>query len=59
MLGVDGAPIANLYAVGGIVGGLGRGGSSDEIPGMAPLITLATARLVAAAWQAGHADEES
>jgi len=59
VLGVDGAPIANLYAVGGIVGGLGRGGSSDEIPGMAPLITLATARLVAAAWQAGHADEES
>jgi fumarate reductase flavoprotein subunit len=54
VLGQGGDPIGNLYAVGGVVGGLGRGGPADELPGMAPLITLATARLAALAWQAAR-----
>ena len=51
VLAQSGEPIGDLYAVGGVVGGLGRGGPADELPGMAPLITLATARLTALAWQ--------
>jgi len=46
----SGAPIPGLYAAGGIVGGLGRGGPADEMPGIAPLIALATARLAARSW---------
>jgi fumarate reductase flavoprotein subunit len=58
VLGQSGDPIGNLYAVGGVVGGLGRGGPADELPGMAPLITLATARLVALAWQAARPTDD-
>jgi fumarate reductase flavoprotein subunit len=42
-----GAPIPGLYAAGGVIGGLGRGGPADEMPGIAALIALATGRLAA------------
>lgn len=42
-----GAPIPGLYAAGGVIGGLGRGGPADEMPGIATLIALATGRLAA------------
>jgi len=58
VLGEGGEPIGNLYAVGGVVGGLGRGGPADELPGMAPLITLATARMTALAWQAARPTDD-
>ncbi|HWP66414.1 MAG TPA: FAD-binding protein [Candidatus Limnocylindria bacterium] len=48
----DGTPIPGLYAVGGVIGGLGRGGPADELLGLATLIALATARLAVRTWQA-------
>jgi fumarate reductase flavoprotein subunit len=48
----DGTPVAGLYAVGGVIGGLGRGGAADELLGLATLVALATARLAVRAWRA-------
>lgn len=47
----DGAPIPGLYAVGGVIGGLGRGGPADELLGLATLVALGTARLAVRAWR--------
>ena len=41
----DGTSIPGLYAVGGVIGGLGRGGAADELLGLATLVALGTARL--------------
>jgi len=47
----DGAPIPGLYAVGGVIGGLGRGGPADELLGLATLVALGTARLAVRTWR--------
>jgi fumarate reductase flavoprotein subunit len=49
----DGTPIAGLYAVGGVIGGLGRGGPADELLGLATLVALGTARLAVQTWRSG------
>jgi len=46
----DGTPITGLYAVGGVIGGLGRGGPADELLGLATLVALGTARLAVRTW---------
>lgn len=56
VLDANGAPISGLWAVGGVVGGLGRGGPADEMPGIATLIALATARLAVRSWCASLPD---
>jgi fumarate reductase flavoprotein subunit len=48
----DGTSVAGLYAVGGVIGGLGRGGPADELLGLATLVALGTARLAVRAWRA-------
>jgi fumarate reductase flavoprotein subunit len=47
----DGTPVPGLYAVGGVIGGLGRGGAADELLGLATLVALGTARLAVRAWR--------
>jgi len=47
----DGTPIDGLYAVGGVIGGLGRGGPADELLGLATLVALGTARLAVQTWR--------
>src|SRR5262245_10580262 len=47
----DGTPITGLYAVGGVIGGLGRGGPADEMLGLATLVALGTARLAVRTWR--------
>jgi fumarate reductase flavoprotein subunit len=54
----DGAPIVGLFAAGGVVGGLGRGGPADEMPGIATLIALATARIAARSWSTARTADE-
>jgi fumarate reductase flavoprotein subunit len=54
-----GVAIPGLYAAGGVVGGLGRGGPADEMPGVATLIALATGRLAARSWNAARPDEDA
>jgi fumarate reductase flavoprotein subunit len=48
----DGTQVTGLYAVGGVIGGLGRGGAADELLGLATLVALGTARLAVRAWRA-------
>lgn len=47
----DGSPVPGLYAVGGVIGGLARGGAADELLGLATLVALGTAQLAARAWR--------
>jgi fumarate reductase flavoprotein subunit len=46
----DGSPVPGLYAVGGVIGGLARGGGADELLGLATLVALGTARLAVHTW---------
>jgi fumarate reductase flavoprotein subunit len=47
----DDSVIPGLFAVGGVVGGLGRGGPADELLGLATLAALGTARLAVRSWR--------
>jgi fumarate reductase flavoprotein subunit len=51
----DGTPIEGLFAIGGVIGGLGRGGPADELLGLATLVALGTARLAVRTWRAALA----
>jgi fumarate reductase flavoprotein subunit len=46
----DGTTVPGLYAVGGVVGGIGRGGPADELLGLATLVAVGTARLAVRSW---------
>jgi fumarate reductase flavoprotein subunit len=49
----DGTAIAGLYAAGGVIGGLNRGGPADELLGLATLVALGTARIAVQTWRRG------
>jgi fumarate reductase flavoprotein subunit len=46
----DGTAIPGLWAVGGVIGGLARGGAADALHGMEALVALGSARLAARAF---------